>query len=51
VNGIGTAFAPSALTVSRKTGLWIVRTFRPWMSSSLRTGRLLLLMLRKPLSQ
>ena len=45
---MGTAFAPSALNISMKMGIWMTRIFNPWMSSSFATGLLLLVRLRKP---
>ena len=48
-NAMGTALAPMAFQVSRATGLAITRIFRPLMSSSLVTVRLLLDRLRKPM--
>ncbi|MNV62633.1 hypothetical protein D3C71_1551890 [compost metagenome] len=50
-NGSGTAFAPRALKLSRKTLFCITRSLMPFMSSSLVTGCLLLVRLRKPFSQ
>ena len=48
---IGTALVPKVLKVSKKMLFCITRTFTPSKSSSLVTGRLLLVRLRKPFSQ
>ena len=50
-NAIGVGFAPSALTQSTLIAFGITRSLSPAMSSTLLSGRRLLVMLRKPSSQ
>ncbi len=46
MKAIGTAFMPIALKLASAIGLCITRTFRPFMSAMLLSGRLLFDMLR-----